>query len=308
MSVVICGEALVDLVAEPGSDSFVAHPGGSPANTAVALARLGTDVAFVGRLATDPFGRQLRHHLSSNGVDLRYAVEAEEPASLAVVTVGDGGAPEYAFYVTGTADWQWSPAELPADFPPEVTAIHAGSLALARPPGGEVLTGLLRRERDRRAISVDPNVRPALSGERDEFARRMEGWVSIAHVVKVSDEDLAWVYPGQRPAEIARRWRSAGPALVVVTRGGDGALAFVGDEELSRPAAPAVVVDTIGAGDSFTAGLLDWLDRHDRLGANGPAALTPPETAAAVDFALAVAAVTVSRPGAQPPYRHEVLR
>ncbi len=296
----------MDLVADPHTGNFVAHPGGSPANTAVALARLGTDVALLGRLAADPFGRRLRRHLADNGVDLRYAVDATEATGLAVVTVDGNGAPEYTFYVTGTADWQWSPAELPASLPAHVTAVHAGSLALVRPPGGAVLTGLLRRERHRRAISLDPNVRPALSGDRDRFAGLLEDWVGIAHVVKVSQEDLAWVYPGQRPAEVARRWRAAGPSLVVVTCGGDGALAFVGHDEVSRPAAPAVVVDTVGAGDSFTAGLLDWLDRHDRLGPAGPAALSTPEVVTAVDFANAAAAVTVSRPGAQPPYRHEL--
>jgi fructokinase len=305
MTVVVLGEALIDLVEAPNR-SYIAHPGGSPANTAVALARLGTPVAFAGRLSGDAFGRQLRTHLESNGVDLGLCVAAAEPTTLAVVTLDGGGGPEYTFYVEGTTTATWSASELPAELPEQVNAIHTGSVALALPSSGEVISDLLRRERGHRAISLDPNVRHPFAGERDRYRPRLEGWLTGASLVKVSQEDLEWVYPGVALAEIGRRWRALGPALVVVTLGPGGCMAFVRDEEITRAAKPVTPVDTIGAGDSFMAGLLDWLDRHQRLGAAGPAALTAPETLAALDFASQVASITVSRAGANPPFRHEL--
>jgi fructokinase len=305
MTVVVLGEALIDLVEEPDG-CYAAHPGGSPANTAVALARLGTPVAFAGRLSGDGFGRRLRTHLESNGVDLGLCVTGPEPTTLSVVAIDSGGMPEYTFYVEGTATASWSASELSAQLPEEVSAIHTGSVALALPSGGQVIGELLRRERGRRAISLDPNVRHPFAGERGDYRRRLEGWVANASVVKVSREDLEWVYPGEALAEVGRRWRALGPSLVVVTLGAAGCMAFVRDQELTRVARPVTPVDTIGAGDSFAAGLLDWLDRHQRLGADGPAALTVSETLAALDFAGRVAAVTVSRAGANPPFRHEL--
>jgi fructokinase len=305
MTVVVLGEALIDLVEAPDG-SYIAHPGGSPANTAVALARLGTPVAFAGRLSGDGFGRRLRTHLETNGVDVGLCAAAAEPTTLAVVALDGGGGPRYTFYVEGTTTATWSPSDLPACLPEQVNAIHTGSVALALPSGGEVIGGLLRRERGRRAISLDPNVRHPFAGERDPYRRRLEGWLGCASLVKVSQEDLEWVYPGEALAEIGRRWRALGPALVVVTLGPAGCMAFVRDEEVACAAQPVTPVDTIGAGDSFAAGLLDWLDRHERLGVTGPAALTASETLAALDFASRVASITVTRAGADPPFRREL--
>ncbi len=306
MTVVVLGEALIDLVEAPDG-SYVAHPGGSPANTAVALARLGTPVAFAGRLSGDGFGRRLRAHLETNGVDLGLSVAAAEPTTLAVVAVDGGGGPRYTFYVEGTTTATWRASELPDELPDHVNAIHTGSVALALPSGGAVIGELLRREHGRRAISLDPNVRHPFAGERGAYRRRLEGWLTCASLVKVSQEDLEWVYPGEALTEIGRRWRALGPALVVVTLGPGGCLAFVRDQEITRAARPVTAVDTIGAGDSFTAGLLDWLDRHRRLGPAGPASLTVAETVAALDFAGEVASITVSRAGADPPFRHELV-
>jgi fructokinase len=305
MTVVVVGEALIDLVEAPDG-SYIAHPGGSPANTAVALARLGTPAAFAGRLSGDGFGRRLRAHLATNGVDLGLCVAAAEPTTLAVVALDGGGGPRYTFYVEGTTTATWSASELPAVLPEQVNAIHTGSVALALPSGGEVISDLLRRERGRRAISLDPNVRHPFAGERDRYRGRLEGWLGCAGLVKVSQEDLEWIYPGEALAEIGRRWRALGPALVVVTLGPGGCMAFVRDEEITCAARPVTPVDTIGAGDSFAAGLLDWLDRHGRLGVAGPAALTASEALAALDFASRVASITVSRAGADPPFRREL--
>ncbi|MDQ6772797.1 MAG: carbohydrate kinase [Candidatus Dormibacteraeota bacterium] len=308
--ILVCGEALIDLKVEAGTVQvdparFVAHPGGSPANVAVAVARLETEVALCARLSGDGFGRLLRSHLERNGVDLRYAVDAEEPTSLAVVTVDGTGGPDYSFYVTATADWMWQPGELPSSLPESVHAIHAGSLALALPPGGDLIEEMLGRERERRTITLDPNVRPRLVGDRDQYRRRLEAWVRIAHLVRVSDEDLRWTYPDASPAETARRWASSGPRFVVLTLGSQGSLGLLGEETLLMPSTPIEVVDTVGAGDSFMAGLLDWLERHDRLGP-GLERLSSEEARAALMFAGRVAAITCTREGADPPRRAEL--
>lgn len=301
----VVGEALIDLKAAEGDPRRpVAHPGGSPMNTAVTLGRLGAKTAFFGRLSTDAFGRLLREHLSGAGVDLRWAVEAAEPTSLALVSVDSGGAASYTFHLHGTADWQWSPAELPDA--PGLDAVHAGSLALALDPGGPVVADWLARLSETTTISLDPNVRAELLGDRDAYRREVERWLSFSAIVKVSDEDLAWIWPGADPARLARDWIAQGRRLVVVTRGGDGSLVHCGGGEFAVPAHPTALVDTVGAGDSFSGALLDRLDRIGRLDPEGLARLGPDEARSAVEFASKVAAVTCSRPGADPPWRSEV--
>jgi fructokinase len=308
MSVIVVGEALVDLAADEDDPTrFTAHPGGSPANVAVTLARLGTPVRFVGRLARDGFGRLLRDHLSANGVDVSLCVEAAEPAGLAVVTMDAVGRTEYAFHVTGAADWQWNTAELPHGLGADTLAIHTGSLALALPPGGPAIAvWLAEQRRARRVISIDPNVRPAVLGDPRAYRPRLESWVARSDIVKASVEDLAWIYPGEDPDGVALRWSARGPALVVITHGADGVDAVVEGHIVRRPACPATVADTVGAGDAVSGALLDWLARRDRLSRSALAAITPSEVAAALDFAAEVASVTVSRPGADPPRRDEL--
>jgi fructokinase len=308
MSVVVVGEALVDLAADKHDPTrFTAHPGGSPVNVAVTLARLGTPVRFAGRLARDGFGRLLRDHLSGNGVDLSLCVAAAEPAGLAVVTMDLDGHPEYAFYVTGTADWRWTTAELPSGLGDDVLAVHTGSLALALPPGGPAIAvWLAEQRRAGRVISIDPNVRPSVLGDPRAYRPRLESWVARSDIVKASVEDLAWVYPGEDPDGIALRWAARGPALVVITHGAEGLDAVVDGQIVRRPARPAAIADTVGAGDAVSGALLDWLARHQRLARPALAALTPREVASALDFAAEVAAVTVSRPGADPPHRADL--
>ena len=308
MSVMVVGEALVDLKADEGDPTrFTAHPGGSPANVAVTLARLGTPVRFAGRLARDGFGRLLRQHLAGNGVDLSLSVDATEPAGLAVVTTAANGLPEFAFHVTGTADWQWKTAELPHDLGADTPAIHTGSLALALAPGGPaIVVWLAEQRRAGRVISLDPNVRPAVLHDPRPYRPRLESWVARSDIVKASVDDLAWVYPGEDPDGVALRWSARGPALVVITHGADGVDAVVDGQIVRRPARPVTVADTVGAGDAISGALLDWLARHDRLSRPALAAITPSEVAAALDFAAEVAAVTVSRPGADPPHRDEL--
>jgi fructokinase len=299
----VIGEALIDLnAAEPRRP--VAHPGGSPMNVAVTLGRLGSQAAFLGRLSTDAFGRLLRDHLTDAGVDLRWTVDAAEPTSLAVVSVAAGGGAAYAFHVHRTADRQWSPAELPAS--PGFDAVHAGSLALALDPGGPVIAEWLEGLSGTTTISLDPNVRPAILGDREAYRSRLDRWLSFAALVKVSDEDLEWIWPGADPAELARGWIAEGRKLVVVTHGGEGSSVFCGGDRFAVPAHPAETVDTVGAGDAFSGALLDRLDRMGRLRPEGLARLRPDEARSAVEFAAKVAAVTCSRAGADPPRRSEL--
>jgi fructokinase len=303
----VIGEAVVDLV--QGSDGrFTAHPGGSPLNAAVGLARLGHPTAFMARFATSAFGRRLREHAVASGVDVTSAVEASEAASLAVVTVGADGGAAYDFYVDGTADWQWTPAEL-AELSPATRVLHTGSLACFLVPGASAVRDAMRTARDNGlVVSFDPNIRPRLLCSASDARVRVQQLLAYPQVVKVSDEDLAWLCPGEPPVDVARRWQAAGPALVVVTYGGDGALAVTRRGVVRRPARKVPVVDTVGAGDAFTAGLLsgladrDWLDQG-RLGE-----LDGADLAEVLDEAILIAGLTCTRAGADPPTRAEVTR
>ena len=305
--IVVCGEALVDLV-PAGDGTWRALPGGSPANTAVALARLSTPTAMLARLATDSFGRQLRQRFDDSGVDLRYAVPAREPTALAIVEVDDSGVAQYTFHIAGTADWQWSQAELPPSFGDEVVAIHAGSMALAGSPGGVVLEGLLAREKSRRIISLDPNVRPVMCPDPLRYRESVDRWLSLAHIVKASADDVAWLYPGRPFEEVAADWAGRGPVVVVLTLGPAGALACTATGISARvPGIEVEVADSIGAGDAFTAGLLHCLQVRKRLDPWAIGDLTPAELEAALRFATRAAAITCTRKGADPPYLYELF-
>ncbi|WP_436499917.1 carbohydrate kinase family protein [Actinokineospora sp. HUAS TT18] len=301
--VVVAGEALIDLfVEDPRHPTAV--PGGSPANTAIALARLGTPVALLARFGDDRFGELLAGNLADNDVDLAYAVKAVEPTSLAVVTHTDDG-PAYGFHVAGTADWGWRDHELP-DLPADVRAVHSGSLALVLEPGGSVLGRWFAAQREHRVTSFDPNVRPALVGPRADFADRMATLWAVSDIVKVSVEDLRWVYPDAEPLAAAQRLRDDHDTpLVVVTFGGDGAVALHNGQTYRRSAPKVSVVDTVGAGDTFSGGLLHWLDENGSLSHDGLRALTEPDIDRALRFATTVAALACTRPGADPPRRAE---
>lgn len=303
--VVVAGEALIDLIVGEDPRRPTAIPGGSPANTAIALARLGTPVAFLGRFGNDTFGDLLRAHLTADDVDLTYAVAGSEPTSLAVVTHTPAG-PSYGFHVAGTADWAWQADELPAELPAEVRAVHTGSLALALEPGASVLGRWFAAQRGHRVTSFDPNVRPALVGPRAEYGERMTALWAVSDIVKVSVEDLGWVYPDLDPIAAARGLqKDLDTPLVVVTLGGDGAIALHNGQAYRRRAEPVAVVDTVGAGDTFTGGLLHWLDENGSLTQEGLRALTEPDLDHALEFAVTVAGLACTRPGADPPLRAE---
>jgi fructokinase len=299
----VVGEALIDLVGAPRGSTFEAHVGGSPANVALGLARLGSPVTLTTRFGEDAFGQMIIGHLQASGVVVHSGRKPWPPTSLAVATLRAGVA-SYDFRI----DWDV------ADLPPlaaEAQCLHTGSLATALPPGNAAVIALVRRERERGRVTVsyDPNVRPALLGEPEQARPDIEQLVGLAHVVKASDEDLGWLYPEERDEDVARRWQSSGPALVVVTRGGRGSFAVTSRVAVQRPAVSVEVVDTVGAGDAFTSGLLDGLRRNDLLGGTRGAALAgvdEPTVASLLDEAALVAALTCARPGADPPTRPEL--
>ena len=310
--ITVAGEAVIDLVDE-GGGLYRAHPGGSAANAAVGLARLGVPCSILARLSTDALGGQLASHLAGNGVSLRDAVRAAEPTTLALASLDEAGRAAYSFYFQGTADWQWRRDELPGALAPDVTALHAGSMALALAPGARAVEDLLaaERARGRVTISIDPNIRPHIAAGRADEVARVERQIRLAHIVKASEEDTDWLYPGLGYEAVARAWQRLGPDLVVITLGARGAYALAPDgTEVRRPARPVVVADTVGAGDAFCAGLLDALWRRGLLGW-AAAALMPDRrrhVAEVVNWAVLVAAVTCERPGADPPTRQEMLQ
>jgi fructokinase len=311
--IAVLGEAIVDLVQQPDGD-FRPFPGGSPVNVAVSLGRLGRPTRMYARISGDAFGPMFRAHLAESDVDVGGLVAATEPSTLAVATIAADGGASFDFWSNGTADWAWTPEELAGPLPAGTLALHTGSLALEVQPGRDVIMDLLRREDQRGAVTIsyDPNIRLAKRGPRPAAAAAIEAAAALAGIVKVSKEDLAWLHPGADPADVAARWLALGPALVVVTLGGDGCLAVAaGGTRVRLPARQVTVVDTVGAGDAFTAGLLDALATAALLGPDTRArlaAVTPDTLRTALDHAVTVAAYTCTRPGADPPRRVDLLR
>lgn len=306
--VAVAGEAITDMVPAGSDGLFRAAPGGSPFNVAVGLARLEVPVRMLARLSGDVLGRRLRAHLATNGVDLSHAIDAAEPSSLAIVVLAPDGSAEYDFRVVGTADWQWTDAELEPALT-GVAALHVGSLGLTTPPGGAVLRRLAARARDTATVTFDPNVRRLLMGSPAEVVAIVEEMLAVADVVKASDEDVEWLAPGQPLAEVASDWASRGPSLVVITRGGEGALAAGRFGVVERAGAVVDVIDTVGAGDSFMSALIAGLHGRDLLGAHRREALVSlaaDEVRGLLDEAVTASAITCSRLGADPPTAHEL--
>lgn len=303
----VIGEALIDMVGHRGTSSdrpsYRALPGGGPLNVAIGLARLGCPATLLARLSGDALGQVLAAHAEGNGVLLGGPRDVPEPSTLAIATLGADGIAAYSFYVEGTADWQWTSEEL-RRIPAETTILHTGSLASWIAPGSTLITETLqiRRASGQCLLSYDPNVRPSLLAGPDAARDLIEPYLRIAHIVKASDADLQWLYPGRSAAESLRAWSDAGPDLVVLTRGRGGAAAIGADGALvEQPARPVQLVDTVGAGDAFMAGLLAAVRSR---GLDRPDALTGLD-AAAIGGLLAeageAAALTCEREGADPP-------
>ncbi len=306
-AIAVIGEALIDLVETGDDEPRLARPGGSPYNVALGLARLGQPAHFVGRLSHDPLGTVLRNHALRSGVDLSLCVDAYEPTTVALVELAPDGGAQYRFGVDGTADFRWTDAELAA-VPTGIDAVHFGSLASWLAPGDAAIA---RRVAGLRAagaaVTYDPNVRPHLQPDAIAARGQVERALPLAHLVKTSDEDLEYLYPGETVESIAAGWLERGPRVIVVTRGGDGVSAISANSgAVSRPPVAVDVVDTVGAGDAFMSGLLDALAGHGLLTADGIAAADDAALGEVLDHAGLIAAITCSRAGANPPRRSEL--
>lgn len=300
--VVVCGEALIDMISSADGTQRAAA-GGGPFNTARALARLGVPTAFLGRLSDDAFGQELAGLLVSDGASLELASIGSEPTTMAMAEVDSDGRAEYHFLVQGTSAPNLTPEMVPRQFGPQVKALHIGTLGLALEPMASTLVELIRREHGRRVVMLDPNIRLGLvpeSGYRDHVLTA----IAKSTIVKASEADLAWLYPGLGYEDAAAHILFEGVRLVVVTLGAQGALGAHRDARI-RVAAPHVdVVDTIGAGDAFGAGLLAWL--HDHAALRPDLSLESGELEQALLQACVVGALTCSRPGAEPPWKSEL--
>ena len=305
--IAVIGEALIDLVEAGDDEPRLARPGGSPYNVALGLARLGQPAFFVGRISHDPLGTVLRNHALRSGVDLSLCVEAHEPTTVALVELGADGGARYRFGVDGTADFRWTEAEL-AGVPAGVAAVHFGSLASWLGPGDVAIARRVEALRGAgAAVTYDPNIRPHLQPDAAQARAQVERALPLAHLVKTSEEDLEYLYPGEPVEAVAQGWLTRGPRLVVVTCGGAGVLAATADGgRVARGPVQVEVVDTVGAGDAFMSGLLDALARQGRLSPDGIAAGDPTALGEVLDHAGLVAAITCSRAGANPPRRGEL--
>lgn len=310
--IVVVGEALVDLVpADTAAGAgYVPRAGGAPANVAVGASRLGAPVAFAGTLSSDAFGRLLAEHLAGEGVDLTLAPLVDDPTPLAVVTLDGAGVASYGFYLEGTAAASLTATTVApllgtADAP-AVVHVSCGAVTLVDAAGGRALTSLLHQAHGRALTSFDPNVRPAFLDDLGAYAGAVEAILPACDLVKVSDEDLAHLYPDTPAEEVAQRWRGAGAGAVVVTRGPDGALVDAAGGAVSVPGIEVQVVDTVGAGDTFSAALLAWLHRRGTVDRAGLDALDADAWTAALSFGARAAAVTCTRVGADPPHAADV--
>jgi fructokinase len=301
--IVVCGEALIDVIRN-GDGTQHAAPGGGPFNTARALARLGVPTAFLGRLSKDSFGRQLVDALKSDGVSLELATVGPEPTTIAVADVDSDGLADYQFEVQGTSAPNLTPEMIPAHLKDDVNALHIGTLGLVLEPMASTLLEVVQREREGRVVMVDPNIRVGLIPD-NEYRERLHAVLAGSTIVKASDADLTWLYPDLSYKRAAERLLGEGVAMVVVTLGAQGAFAAHRDSRLSVDAVRVQVVDTIGAGDAFGAGLLAWLHDHDALKPN--LRLDEHELRSAVEFACLAAALTCARAGADPPWRSEMV-
>ncbi|MEU9474885.1 carbohydrate kinase [Streptomyces sp. NPDC048191] len=299
--IVVAGEALIDLVPQGSGALADLKPalGGGPYNTAVALGRLGSPTAFCSRTSHDAFGEALLHGLRRAGVDVSVVERGPEPTTLAVATIDAGGSAAYSFYVDGTADRLFTtPATLPAD----TRAVSFGTCSLVLEPGASAYEELMRTAAGQGLFTaLDPNIRAGLIPDADAYRARFKSWLPSVTLLKLSAEDAEWL--GGTP----REWLAAGPAAVVVTRGGEGLTVFTREgAEYSVPGEKVAVVDTIGAGDTVNAALLHGLSALDALSAEALATLGTHGWTRLLCFAARAAAITCSRAGAEPPYAAEV--
>ena len=299
MSIWVCGEVLIDLIPDD-SGNRIPIVGGGPANTAKALARLGHEAHFIDGISTDEYGVAARAELENDEVKLDLAKFSDKPTCLAIVTLAADRSATYEFKIDGTATFDfgldWLPD--PEKYKPQVLQI--GTLVTIIQPGADVLYDWALRVAEFAPIVYDPNIRPSVLGNRDLYVASVEKWAAISTVIKVSDHDLKWLYPEGDIEDVARRWVKDGAALVVITCGAERVIGFTEDGRVEVPAIRVDVIDTVGAGDTVGAILVEAMIEK------GIMALRGQELINTLNYAAQAAAITCSRKGAQPPYKHEL--
>jgi fructokinase len=301
--ILVGGEALYDVLLQGEDDVFAGHPGGAAFNTARTIARLGQPVAYLGRLSSDRFGRRLEAILAEDGVGLGSVVHTDEPTTLALAEVDGEGVARYRFYERGTAAPGLTPEAALDALPERVDILHVGTLGLTLEPVADALEAVVERLASEALVAVDPNVRPWVIADPAAYRARLDRVLARAHVLKVSEEDIAWLEPDRPAVDGVRALMEHGPLVGLLTRGPSGALVVTRTAEVAVPAPRAKVVDTIGAGDAFGGGFLAWWQERG-LGRDDLGQIDL--SVEATQFACLVAARTCSRPGASPPYRSEL--
>jgi fructokinase len=290
----VCGEVLIDILP---SGPVV---GGGPANTAKALARLGHDVHFIDGISSDAFGQSARSELLNDGVNLDLALASEKPTCTATVTLDAAGGASYEFLIDGTATFDFAASWLPDPYRYQPQVLHIGTLVTVIEPGASALYDWAMQVAELAPIVFDPNIRPSVMPDRDLYEAAVEKWAALSAVIKVSDDDLAWLFPGQAIEDVANRWINDGAFLVAVTRGANGLVGFTSDGRVEVPGVKVDVVDTVGAGDTVGAIVVEAMLTHGLVELRGDI------LRGVLTRAAAAAAITCSRKGAQPPYRHEL--
>lgn len=307
--ILCCGEALIDMIPSPtvaGTDGFVPHAGGAVFNTAIALGRLGVQTGMLTGLSRDMFGQQLADALTASHVDTSHVITSDRPTTLAFVRLQDGHA-TYSFFDENSAGRMLSEADLPK-VSTEVSALYFGGISLVCEPGADTYAALLEREGEVRSVMIDPNIRPQFIQDIDVYRERLDRMLAMADIVKISDEDLNWIVPS--PVSLEEKVHAIlgrGPSIVILTRGSDGATGYLrGGAEVHVPAQRVDIVDTVGAGDTFNAGVLAKLYELGALQKDKLKTLSPGALTHALEHGARVAAVTVSRAGANPPWADEI--
>ena len=294
MSAWVCGEVLIDIL--PTGPVV----GGGPANTAKALARLGHDVHFIDGISTDAYGVSARAELLRDGVNLDLALASDKPTCTATVTLDSAGGASYEFLIDGTATFDFASSWLPDPYRYQPQVLHIGTLVTMIEPGASALYDWAMQVAELAPIVFDPNIRPSVQPDRDLYEAAVEKWAALSAVIKVSDDDLAWLFPGQAIEDVANRWINDGAFLVVVTRGANGIMGYTSDGRVEVPGVKVDVVDTVGAGDTVGAIVVEAMLTHGLVELRGEL------LRGVLARAAAAAAITCSRQGAQPPFKHEL--
>jgi fructokinase len=294
MSIWVCGEVLIDILP---SGPVV---GGGPANTAKALARLGHDVHFIDGISTDAYGQSAREELVRDGVKLDLALASDKPTCTATVTLDAAGGASYEFLIDGTATFDFAPSWLPDPYRYQPQVLHIGTLVTMIEPGASALYDWAMQVAEFAPIVFDPNIRPSVQPDRDLYEAAVEKWAALSAVIKVSDDDLAWLFPNTSIDDVAGRWINDGAFLVVVTKGADGLVGYTADGRVEVAGVKVDVVDTVGAGDTVGAIVVEAMLEHGLIELRGDLLKD------VLARAASAAAITCSRKGAQPPYKHEL--